>query len=179
MALILSIVLMTLKITKKPSFVVGIDPSSKSAAYVSEEFMAKIQFAETSGPEACCKARRETVLILDAVKKDFDKKYLPVVYLEAPIVGIGGVKTTLVQAYVSGAIQAACFDVGFDVVLISNTKWKKKIVGSGKATKDEIKSFVKKHHKNVYKSIQDDQDMIDAFCIWKYGVENEKRLRRL
>lgn len=92
------------------------------------------------------------------------------IFVEAPVVGRGGVRSTLVQAYVSGAIQAAASAYG-GVHLVNVQSWKKAVVGSGRADKQAVKQAIISH------GLSDDlpQDFYDATAICLYGLAAVRR----
>lgn len=98
-----------------------------------------------------------------------------VAFLEAPVVGRGGVRTAIVQAYTSGPVQAVLVRWGFSVHLIDNHKWKKELTGNGNATKVQIAVALSKQWPQAYAAAQGDQDLVDAAGIAYYGERIVKR----
>ena len=97
------------------------------------------------------------------------------VWIEAPVVGRGGVKTAMVQAYVSGALQAVALKYG-SVRLVNVSTWKKNVIGSGSADKDKVK----RHMRFDFGIPADlDQDFYDATAICIYGSDASKRAAKL
>lgn len=60
------------------------------------------------------------------------------VHIEEALVGKGGVKTTIRQAYAMGAVRLCAEERGWRVGLVSVGTWKKQIVGNGNASKEEV-----------------------------------------
>jgi len=88
------------------------------------------------------------------------------VFIEEPIVGRGGVRSTMVQAYMSGAVQAAFVQCGCDVYMVNVSKWKREVIGRGNSTKEQVREFM------VAAGMPDDlsQDAYDAGAIAVYGA---------
>ena len=86
------------------------------------------------------------------------------VYIEAPVAG-RNIAALRSQAYIIGAMRQALKRNGLHSYLVDNTTWKKQVIGSGKATKDDIALF----------AIQQwgqrglEQDVYDAACIAQFG----------
>lgn len=89
------------------------------------------------------------------------------VFIEEPVVARGNIRSTMKQAYVNGAVQAAVGLLNPDtsVSLVPVTTWKKEVVGKGNASKDEVADFVS----DWMGGREDDQDICDAICVMLYG----------
>tara|TARA_Y100000310_G_scaffold80965_1_gene77598 strand:+ start:2066 stop:2401 length:336 start_codon:yes stop_codon:yes gene_type:complete len=99
------------------------------------------------------------------------------VYIEAPVVGVGGVLGTVKQAFVSGAVQAALGIHKAEIHFVHNGTWKKHVVGHGHASKDAIMTHVRRKHRKVFKKVvREDQDLADAFCLAQYGLRDHAGL---
>lgn len=113
------------------------------------------------------------------VKEDFD--LTPVVYLEAPVVGIGGPGATIPQAYIEGAIMAAAHENLCELMLVNNKAWKKRVCGNGNFNKGEVADAMKDIWPELCEVVGKDQDLIDAGAINRYGyyvLDVKNRLRR-
>lgn len=92
------------------------------------------------------------------------------VYVENPVLGRGGAAGTLPVAMIQGAVFAGAARAGATLVIgVNNTAWKKKIVGSGNASKPDIVTHVKKTWPRLYVEAKGNQDVCDAACIVLYG----------
>lgn len=89
--------------------------------------------------------------------------------IEAPVVGRGGAKPTIVQSFASGALQVALIEWGFLVNLVQNTTWKKEVCGSGNADKALIAATVRSRWVRDFNAADGDQDLLDAICIYHYA----------
>lgn len=117
----------------------------------------------------------------------------PRLFLEAPVLGVGGAGSTIPQAYVSGAILAAAVQGGSQIALINNQTWKKRVTGNGNCNKMAVSEWVEENWPLLYERteiIEDsrhpvdlrgraDQDVIDAGCINLYGWRHVKMVERL
>jgi len=103
------------------------------------------------------------------------------VFIEEPVLGAGGAGGTLPLAKVHGAMLAAAVMAGADFVLPAHpATWKARVIGKmvkGRH-KPQIKAHVRKHWNELYEEVDGNQDVCDAACINRYGVE-VLRLRKL
>jgi Holliday junction resolvasome RuvABC endonuclease subunit len=76
-------------------------------------------------------------------------------------------KASIDQAYVVGAIRSTLILHGVNHSLVDNTTWKKQILGSGKASKEEIEMFAR-DVLNLPEGLT--QDLYDAACISQFGT---------
>ena len=130
----------------------GIDPASTRIALVAYHDADEPIFAENkklgkSGAPACSAARQETLAFVQKC----------------------GPRATIVQAFASGAIQGALFDVGVEVSLANVSSWKKRVVGNGRASKEDIANFVGLRWPTFFSQAEGSQDLADAICIARYG----------
>ena len=158
--------------------IIGIDPSSRKLAMVaqadgnrdihivSEALVPKDSRGGT--PAACLRAYDlvgSFVLMLQTVYRTRNI----CAYLEAPIVGRGGARTTMVQSFVSGAIQASLQSHEIPVTLVYPGSWKKLVVGHGNATKETVSQHLRGVWPALMERAKRDQDVIDAACICLFG----------
>lgn len=102
-----------------------------------------------------------------------------VMWVESPLVGKAGVRSTIVQAFTSGAAQAALLHLGWEVRLVNVSTWKKRVTGSGKASKDDVGNTVESKWAKGWAAASRDADLIDAAAICLYGREIESTGRCL
>ena len=108
--------------------------------------------------------------MIDDIRSEFfAKSMISEAYIEAPLVGRGGVKSTLVQAYVSGAVQGMLAEDGWVVHLVPVGTWKKQVVGKGNATKEDVAEWAAGRKTGVVTASDNDQDVIDALALVEYG----------
>lgn len=104
------------------------------------------------------------------------------VYVEAPVVGRGGARPTVLQAQVDGIVQVAAVRFGhLGVYSVNNKTWKKDVVGNGNADKSDTKSWLAAHHPVLADLCGDDQDLVDAAGVALYGrtvIERAQEFKR-
>lgn len=117
----------------------------------------------------------------------------PRLYLEAPVMGVGGPGATIPQAFISGSIMAAAAQTECWISLINNQTWKKRAMGSGNINKNEVTKrmeviwpeFFKKVPTVTHKQFTDqppgapDQDIIDAGGLNLHGWWHTLFLERI
>lgn len=90
-------------------------------------------------------------------------------FVEEPVVaGARNLRTSLRIAQVSGAVLSA---VEGELVPVST--WKKATVGSGNASKDDVRDWLS--DKPEYSKAKESQDWIDATCLRLYGETVDHR----
>ena len=161
--------------------VLGIDLGTRKAALSlfidTELFLARDFESRESSP------RQQQLRYLAQVVYDFCDNYEPDwVWIEGIIVG-NNRKYSLALAEVKGAIlsELALLEEKqlFGIDWVDNTRWKKEIIGSGNATKEEIQNWVKENHPPYAVLCGEDQDKYDATCIGLYGVRIVERSESL
>jgi Holliday junction resolvasome RuvABC endonuclease subunit len=166
-------------------FVVGVDPSSKTIALVAKHPVIgtvsaqKYILAKKAGPEACSVAMEVMQEWMHQVDQIAPLGGNRLAFIEAPVIGKGGARTTMVQAFVSGVIQACFIQGGFNVYLVQNTAWKRVVVGDGSASKDACARAIAGRWPRVYQLAQGDQDLLDAAAICIYGRITSSRAGNL
>jgi Holliday junction resolvasome RuvABC endonuclease subunit len=172
--------------------VVGIDPSSKKLAWT----------VLTSGSLWCGSARLplkkadpytpNNAAVAMTVARELvgyaaDLAREPVFFIEMPVVGRGGVYSSLSQAYVNGVVQAVVSAQGHEIVLVHPSKWKSRVVGKGSATKPDVAEYLRLRWPDLYAAANGDEDIIDSAAIALYGaavvcggpeVDAPRRVRR-
>jgi len=152
----------------------GIDPASTKIAVVAlvgDEF--KTDFYKRlgkSGGESCAGAWHAIQYFVSQIH--FTWPGLPIyAYIEAPVVGRAGVRSTMVQAFTSGAIQAALYEAGCSPQTVNVSSWKKSVIGRGNATKEEAAKWLRLRRPALHRSAGGNQDIVDAACIAIYGQQ--------
>lgn len=154
--------------------VIGIDPSSKKLAFCVTEFDLPPVLHTKRLPEG----------ILQATGAAFEEAFLcfrklpdAAVYMEEPVVG-RNMRSTIVQAQVGGAVMAAADRAGVPYFeLVNNSHWKKEVLGKGNAKKPDITAWLEENWPEAYTLAQKDQDLIDASCINRYGVQRQRLMQ--
>ena len=101
-------------------------------------------------------------------------------YIEAPVVGRGGARPTVLQSQVDGLIQALALRSGhLECYSVNNKTWKKAIVGNGNASKDDSAKWLASTHPLLSDMVDGDQDLVDAACVAIYGDRVVERAQRL
>lgn len=174
--------------------VLGLDPSSlKLAAVVTSApkrdkptlHVTHFEFEEYE--RKCEEAFDWTFDLLMEIRERDDQP--PAVYLEAPVMGVGGPGATIPQAYVSGAVMTACAQAGARVKLVNNQTWKKRAMGAGNLNKVQVRermyevwpelvALIPIMEKGEFKGFPD-QDLIDAGGLNLFGWWNAQLVERL
>lgn len=159
--------------------VVGIDPASTHIAFVTlykEHFRVTVsKNLGKSGPEACHNARLLTLETIGEtikwVKKINGKElHLPIhCFYELPVVGRGGVRSTMVQCFTSGSVQATLYERQCPTYPVNVSSWKKAVVGKGNADKGEVAEYLRLRWGALYQTASGNQDVYDASAIALYG----------
>ncbi len=85
------------------------------------------------------------------------------------------VKATIDQAYIVGGIVALLINKGYPYLLVDNTIWKKAIIGSGKASKEDIANVAETLYPKAFSFAGPvAQDIYDASLIARWGAEHLK-----
>jgi Holliday junction resolvasome RuvABC endonuclease subunit len=163
-----------------PTAIMGLDPSSKKLAVVTTwsdrvgEFRVDtlaLQSDEALRTDQAYQWMR--TLVHDACSGL--QPYDVFVFQERPVLGKGGIGSTIPQAQVGGAATAGAVSAGAQVNLVNNQTVKKKMV-IGNASKDQIAFWCREYWPSLYAATLDekgnwDQDLCDAAMINRYGAE--------
>lgn len=150
----------------------GVDPASTRSTFVGfyhgDHLVVDAKRLGKSGAPACAKAWQVTLDVVGLITSKWPD--VPIkAWIESPVVGRGGVRSTMVQCYTSGAIQGALYHCGIGVDLVNVSSWKKKVVGHGHADKPTVSRFVELRWPALYREAAGSQDVADAACIAHYG----------
>jgi Holliday junction resolvasome RuvABC endonuclease subunit len=161
--------------------VLGIDASSKKIAFTytspssPNRFRAYVLSSGKVKTLACRDAYNFIYTVLDDYVCFGDTVH---VFLERLLVAPGRIGATVPQAQVAGAVMAAVGEFqGRGVATLQFAQvgsWKKLVVGSGSASKEQVASHLKRRWPQAYKFATTpggkiDQDIIDSACINIYG----------
>ncbi len=109
--------------------------------------------------------------------RGFIETLVPIVRLvaiEAPAMGVSA-RSTILQSFVNGAVQATCVEAGMEVLLVPPATWKKDVVGHGNADKAAVAKWVGTHWPELATLAGGSQDIFDAAAVALHG---EAVLRR-
>lgn len=98
-------------------------------------------------------------------------------WVEEVIIG-NNRKYSLQLAETKGAVLGALGHMPVEVRTVDNQTWKKAIVGTGHASKDDVRNYIAVS--TPYAPLcGDDQDAYDATCIGLYGIDLNQRAEHL
>lgn len=172
----------------------GIDPSSKKIVIVSthknrrrKPDIHKIYLRHDRVEDNCLEAFDFVVEYAMEVREQDGQS--PRLYLEAPIMGVGGPGATIPQAFISGSIMSAAAQTECHITLVNNQSWKKRVLGKGNLNKDEVTEAMQKRWPEFMKLVpieaagtfkgKPDQDTVDAGAINLFGWHNVTLVSRL
>ncbi len=151
--------------------ITGIDADTKSIAMVTffeednERKSLKVRYAQNKVAGRTAEDRFAG-LIRSFVESQTEWLLSDWVYVEKPVYGVNA-KATIAQSYIVGAIRSELILHKINHSLVDNTTWKKQIIGSGKASKEEIEMFAR-DILNLPEGLT--QDLYDASCIAQFGM---------
>lgn len=152
--------------------VLGIDPASTHIAFVAihgDDFLVRVnKKLGKSGPEACHNAQVMTKEVLLECQEYFGEKNI-VAFYELPVLGRGGFRSTIVQCFTSGAVQATLYEYGIQTHSANVSSWKKAVVGRGNADKGQVAQSLRLRWSALYDAAGGNQDAYDASCIALFG----------
>lgn len=140
-------------------------------------FTVQIAGKERYTPAVAAQAMESSWDAIDRLEVMKVNKQTPCyLFLEEPVVARGGARTTMVQAYVSGAIQACFTKAGYTVYLVNQSKWKSFLgVQGAKTTSGQTKDYVRRAMQGRFpkdaKAVGRDGDLLDAAAIARFGQQ--------
>jgi len=149
--------------------IAGVDPSSKKLAVVIDHQDGRVTThrwvaeAKKWEPTNCQSAHRWVIT-------EFRHTEPGIVWFEEPLMGRGGVRTSVVQAFTSGAAQAAFLELGWQVRLVNVQRWKAEVVGNGHASKDDVAATVAERWPDVVGLGDPDLNDAGGICLYGRGV---------
>lgn len=151
--------------------VIGVDLSSRKIALVWETEDG-YDSQTISVKKAAFRARELNELqmelgpLLSKIAVNADETY---VYIEAPVVGRGGARPTILQSQVDGVVQAVAYPFATGTYSVNNKTWKKAVVGNGNSKKEDVAAWLAADHPVLDRLCDADQDLVDAACVCLYG----------
>lgn len=159
------------------SVFLGIDPAASRASFVAlygdEHAIFDYPKLGKSGPIACAAGYAAATEVAEFLAGRWPDVNVAA-YIESPVVGRGGVRTTMVQCWTAGAILAALHRHEIPVGLANVSSWKKAVVGHGRASKEDVAKVVELRWPAIYEEAAGSQDVLDATCIAHFGRVNSK-----
>lgn len=150
--------------------VVGIDPSShKLAAVVTDgdKIIDTLTIKLRDDKQiACGQAFR---WIQECIIDPHNMMMEGHIYMEAPIMGVGGPGSTIPQAQIGGAVMAGAAVLQVSLTLANNQAWKRQVCGKGNIRKDQVAGAMLTVWPELVHRVGADQDLIDAGAINMYG----------
>lgn len=145
--------------------VAGVDPDTKSVTIVVVD-TERPEWSYTTRFEAKGRRAEDRIQSLSSQIEQWDYHTYDWVYIETPIMGRNA-KALRDQAFVVGMFRHELWRRGQPHSLVDNGTWKRLTIGTGHATKEEIKDWACQVQPSLPKDAK--QDVYDAFCIAKYG----------
>lgn len=153
---------------------IGIDPASTKIAFTAlyrDTYMVEVhKRLGKSGGQSCASAWHLTKQFLESVRVAYPDTKI-VATIESAVVGRGGIRTTMVQCYTAGAIMGALYDEGIVTQIANVSSWKKRVVGRGNATKEDVSKWLRLRRSDLFATASGDQDLVDSACIAIYGKQ--------
>lgn len=156
--------------------VIGIDLSSTKlaiVAFVDGEYHSHVKKTF----RLLTDVRSYTLAFVEALPKRGLK--VRVAYIEEAVTGRGGNRVTIQQAYAMGAVRVTLEELGWVVGLVNVGTWKKQVVGRGNADKPAVSEWFRLGHRDYFAAFRGDQDVIDAWCVGRYGIGVVRSTRTL
>lgn len=158
--------------------VVGIDPSARKIAVVATHIVLNVSLAQSFVLYKTSERQTPATLgkALDAMDEfvewadRVDPNGTRAAWVEDPLVGRGGVRTTMVQSYVGGVVRGSLARAGFEVHNVNVSSWKKAVTGSGKSQKPAVRYAVQQKWPKIMGMVGDDGDLVDAAAICLHGI---------
>lgn len=155
--------------------ILGVDPSSRKVAVTTtwsgwdepELFTIDLPGDHTEG---CGLAFRRFFEYISGVRERTGCALF--VFQEEPLMAFGknmNANSTITQARIGGALEAACSEAMVPVTLVNNKVWKKVVIGNGNAGKPEIAAWVHDNLPDAYDLAGGDQDLLDSSAINEFG----------
>lgn len=152
----------------------GIDVGIRKVAYsIWDDRCGEWQLVDTEAYETNAPTRHNQLLDLSDLIYEAVQHVAPDhVFIEDTLVG-NNVKYSLQLTETKGAILynlgLYCAEEMLGVYMVNVSTWKAKVIGSGRADKDRVRSWLLSRDSAYSVLCGDDQDRFDAACIGYYG----------
>lgn len=160
--------------------IVGCDPSSKKLAFyaLSPKSDQTLPMAfelrpnkERYGPRSAAEAGDACMEVLLALEPFKRKGVHPVMFIEEPVVGRGGIRSSLVQAYINGVVQDWFTRADFEVRITHQSTWKSGLGIPQQGGKDRVREIMNELYPADVAACGGDGDLLDAAALARYGLE--------
>ena len=167
--------------------IVGCDPSSKKLA-----FYILIPGGKKSGqslpmafklrpdkdrysPKSAAEAGNACMEVLLELEHFKEAQVHPVLFIEEPVVGRGGIRSSLVQAYINGVVQDWFTRADFEVRLTHQSTWKSGLGIPQRGGKESVREKMDELYPDDVRACGSDGDLLDAAALARYGLEAIRR----
>jgi Holliday junction resolvasome RuvABC endonuclease subunit len=158
---------------------VGVDPSASGASVVrltsSVHETWQHKSSEKERNRVCDDVHKAVV---QYVVDNLLGKGEPTVWIEEPVVGVNK-RTAIMQAQIQGVLLGSFGSLLNRVYSVSNSAWKKEVVGAGNASKQACAQWLSDHEPELAKTCGGDRDLVDAGLVALYGRAVQRRAGRL
>lgn len=172
-------------------FIVGCDPSSKKIAFFASQPITLTNVAQgyiiskknnaKYEPGNLLRAERASLDFLRTANSMAPAKAERFLIIEEPLMGRGGVRTTVVQSLVSGVIQKCFYEAGYTIYMVNLQTWKAhfgiagKTTKGGKAKTNFTKLALQGEYPKEVMACGDDHDLLDSLGICQWGIQAVRR----
>lgn len=159
-----------------PHLIVGVDPASTKLAFyglhptLPTVLPMKYTLGKRYSPEAAGAAMDATFEALERLRPMGAGKGA-LAFIESPVIGRGGARSTIVQAFTSGVVQACLIKSGFTVYMVNQSTWKTWLTGRPNVGKDYVVRSMKGRYPKDVIAAAGDGDVLDAAALARYGWE--------
>lgn len=161
--------------------VVGCDPSSKKLAFYVIDTIGNDTWGQTyqlpekkSHAYSPVNASRAGVACENAVRMagamthDRQPQYL---FIEEPVVARGGIRSSLMQAYVNGVVQDHFHSAGYIVHITHQSTWKAAIGAKPSGGKQAVFDAMLANFPFDIEACDGDEDLLDAAAMARFGCQ--------
>lgn len=144
--------------------IVGIDCDSKkvAASLFIDDQLESWHFLDSK-----CKVTQDRIFELQKAFESFVKTKKPdMVFIEESIYVKNFISSRAITEVI-GNCKTVCHLNNVPFEMVANTRWKKYVIGNGKASKDEIRAFVEEKYPHLK---GEPQDICDSVCVALFGI---------
>lgn len=163
-----------------PPLVIGCDPSSRKLAF----YITQVNKPEGIPLSIILRAEKDiytplsAALAMEACDKALSmaeqyttpgmRSYL---FIEEPVVAKGGVRSSLVQAYINGTVQGCFVKAGFVVDIIHVSTWKSSLGIPTTGGKPQVLASMEALYPQDVVVCDGDGDVLDAAALARFGCQ--------
>jgi hypothetical protein len=163
--------------------IVGCDPSSKKLAFFAIHPLTRTVMARAFvlrgnaryTPEGAAEAGHACAEMLTLINPMGTPSTPMILFIEEPVVGRGGIRSSLVQAYINGVVQDWFTRAGYSVRITHQSTWKSGLGIPQRGGKPEVLAAMKRLYPKDVRACGPDEDLLDAAALARYGVEAIRR----